>query len=103
MADTPLSAGADAPKTSGDDISGLIDTRCTGSLAALQGTYNSIDLNRILAVDPGSMTGLSNRKRKRPFVKLIMDAREHLGYRPAFVRRLSVACWELNFGTVLAT
>jgi len=99
MADTPLARALMRQKLSGDEYSGLKQYALHWFAGGLQGHLNSIDLNRILAFDPGSMTGLAKSEAQADHRQAYYDAREHLGYRPAFVADC-VACWELNLERV---
>ena len=51
----------------------------------LQGHLGSVDLNRILAFDPGSMTGLSKTEAQADHKKLYYAAKAEIGFRPSFV------------------
>ena len=65
----------------------------------LQGHLNSIDLNRILAFDPGSMSGLAKTERQADHRRLYHSARECIGTRPAFVADC-IACFDFSLADV---
>jgi hypothetical protein len=59
----------------------------------LQGQLGSVDLNRILAFDPGSMTGLAKTEAQANHRQLYWSARGAIGTRPAIVAD-HVACYD---------
>ena len=61
----------------------------------LQGHLGSVDLNRILAFDPGSMTGLCKTEAQADHRALYWMANLHLGTRPAFVAD-HIACFDTS-------
>ena len=65
----------------------------------LQGHMGSVDLNRILAFDPGSMTGLCKTEAQADHRALYWMANLQLGTRPAFVAD-HVACFDTSVSTV---
>lgn len=65
----------------------------------LQGHLGSVDLNRILAFDPGSMTGLCKTERQADHRSLYWTANQHIGTRPAFVAD-HVACFDTSVPAV---
>jgi hypothetical protein len=65
----------------------------------LQGHLGSVDLNRVLAFDPGSMSGLAKTEAQADHRRLYHLARESLGRRPAIVAD-AVACFDLPLRTV---
>jgi hypothetical protein len=65
----------------------------------LQGHLGSVDLNRILAFDPGSMSGLAKTERQADHRRLYHAARDHLGTRPAMVAD-HIACFDTPLSTV---
>jgi hypothetical protein len=65
----------------------------------LQGHLGSIDLNRVLAFDPGSMTGLAKTEAQADHRFLYHAARDQLGTRPAMVAD-HVACFDMPLVTV---
>ena len=67
----------------------------------LQGHLGSVDLNRILAFDPGSMTGLCKTEAQADHRARYWSAHEHLGTRPAFVAD-HIACYDSPVSTVAA-
>jgi hypothetical protein len=67
----------------------------------LQGQLGSVDLNRILAFDPGSMTGLCKTEAQADHRALYYSARVELGRRPAWVAD-QVACFDTPMARVAA-
>ena len=65
----------------------------------LQGHLNSIDLNRVLAFDPGAMTGLAKTERQADHRRLYHLARACIGHRPAFVAD-HIACFDFTLAAV---
>jgi hypothetical protein len=65
----------------------------------LQGHLGSVDLNRVLAFDPGSMTGLCKTERQAEHRALYYAARADVGTRPAFVAD-HIACFDTAIGRV---
>lgn len=65
----------------------------------LQGHMGSVDLNRILAFDPGSMTGLCKTEAQADHRALYWMAHLQLGTRPAFVAD-HIACFDSPIATV---
>jgi hypothetical protein len=59
----------------------------------LQGHLGSVDLNRVLAFDPGSMSGLAKSEAQADHRRLYHAARDRIGTRPAFVAD-QVACFD---------
>ena len=59
----------------------------------LSGHLGSVDLNRILAFDPGSMTGLAKTEKQAEHRALFWRAHESIGVRPAFVST-HIACYD---------
>ncbi|MEH2525833.1 MULTISPECIES: hypothetical protein [unclassified Bradyrhizobium] len=67
----------------------------------LQGHLGSVDLNRILAFDPGSMSGLAKTERQADHRRLYWAAHDQLGARPAFVAD-HIACMDSSVPQVAA-
>lgn len=65
----------------------------------LQGHVGSVDLNRVLAFDPGSMSGLAKTEAQADHRRLYHRAREQLGMRPALVAD-HVACFDTPLASV---
>jgi hypothetical protein len=65
----------------------------------LQGHMGSVDLNRILAFDPGSMTGLAKTERQADHRNLYWRANAEIGTRPAFVAD-HIACFDTSISDV---
>lgn len=57
----------------------------------LQGPLGSVDLNRIYAFDPSSMSGLARTEAQLNHKQLYYAAKQELGFRPAFVAD-QIAC-----------
>lgn len=68
----------------------------------LQGHLGSVDLNRILAFDPGAMTGLAKTERQADHRALYWRAHEMLGLRPAYVAD-HIACFDTPAAQVAAS
>lgn len=65
----------------------------------LQGHLGSVDLNRILAFDPGAMTGLAKTEAQVDHRHLYYAARVELGRRPAWVAD-QIACFDNSISRV---
>jgi hypothetical protein len=78
---------------SGEEYSALRKYALHWLAGGLQGHLGSVDLNRILAFDPGSMTGLAKTEAQLHHRRAYWSAREQLGLRPAFVVD-QVACYD---------
>jgi hypothetical protein len=65
----------------------------------LQGHLGSVDLNRILAFDPGSMNGLAKTEAQADHRRTYWRAHKELGIRPAFVAD-HVACYDSSVASV---
>jgi hypothetical protein len=65
----------------------------------LQGHLNTVDLNRVLAFDPGAMTGLARTERQAEHRRIYQAARACIGHRPAFVAD-HVACYDSSLADV---
>jgi hypothetical protein len=65
----------------------------------LQGHLGSVDLNRVLTFDPGSMTGLCKTEAQANHRQLYWSARCQLGTRPAMVAD-HVACFDTSIADV---
>jgi hypothetical protein len=78
---------------SGEEYSALKKYALHWLAGGLQGHLGSVDLNRILAFDPGSMTGLSKTEAQADHRAAYWSAREQIGERPAFVAD-HVACYD---------
>jgi hypothetical protein len=69
----------------------------------LMGQLGSVDLNRIMVFDPGSMSGLAKSEAQSDHRRLYHAARERIGTRPALVAD-HVACFDTplsDVGTIL--
>lgn len=65
----------------------------------LQSHLGSVDLNRILAFDPGTMNGLCKTEAQADHRRAYWSAREQLGTRPAWVAD-QVACYDSSLASV---
>lgn len=65
----------------------------------LQGHLGSVDLNRILAFDPGSMSGLCKSEKQLAHRRMYYAAAEEIGARPAQVAD-AVACHDRSITDV---
>lgn len=84
---------------SGEEYSALKKYALHWLAGGLQGHLGSVDLNRILAFDPGSMTGLCKTEAQAEHRARYWSAHEHLGTRPAFVAD-HIACFDSPVSTV---
>ncbi|MCW2218789.1 hypothetical protein M2232_002321 [Bradyrhizobium japonicum] len=58
----------------------------------LQGSLGSVDLNRIYAFDPSSMTGLARSEAQLDHKRTYYAAKQAIGFRPSFVAD-QIACF----------
>jgi hypothetical protein len=65
----------------------------------LQGHLGSVDLNRVLAFDPGAMSGLAKTEAQADHRRLYHAARDEIGTRPAMVAD-HVACFDTPLAMV---
>jgi hypothetical protein len=65
----------------------------------LQGPMQSVDLNRIFAFDPASMSGLAKTERQQDHRDAYRAAKTEIGRRPAFVAD-QVACYDSSLVSV---
>lgn len=65
----------------------------------LQGHLGSVDLNRVLAFDPGSMTGLAKTEAQIDHRALYWMAHQEIGERPAYVAD-QIACFDTSLPDV---
>lgn len=80
---------------SGEEYSALKKYALHWLAGGLQGHLGSVDLNRILAFDPGSMTGLCKTEAQADHRALYWTAHQQLGTRPAFVAD-HIACFDTS-------
>jgi hypothetical protein len=80
-------------KLKGEEYSALRRYALHWLAGGLQGHLGSVDLNRIFAFDPGSMTGLAKSEAQADHRRLYHRAREAIGIRPAFVAD-QIACYD---------
>lgn len=99
MQDDALGRALMRRKISGEEFSGLKKYALHWLAGGLQGHLGSVDLNRILAFDPGSMTGLCKTEAQAEHRARYWSAHEHLGTRPAFVAD-HIACFDSPVSTV---
>ena len=95
MTDNPLGRALVRQIISGEEYTGLKVYALHWFAAGLAGHLNSIDLNRVLAFDPGNMTGLARTEAQADHRRCYYLAREQIGRRPAFVAD-SVACHDIG-------
>ena len=86
---------------SGQEYSALKKYALHWLAGGLQGHLGSVDLNRILAFDPGAMTGLAKTEKQVDHRRLYWAAHDLLGTRPAMVAD-HVACFDVPL-TVVGT
>ena len=99
MRDMPLGRLVVRQKISVEEFHGLKQYANHWASGGLQGHLGSVDLNRIYAFDPGSMTGLAHSEAQADHRIAYYRACEHIGRRPAFVADC-VACLELSLEIV---
>jgi hypothetical protein len=80
-------------KISGEEYSALKRFALHWLAGGLQGPMQSVDLNRIFAFDPGSMSGLAKTERQADHRDAWHTARLAIGFRPSFVAT-QVACYD---------
>lgn len=85
-----------------EEYSGLRKYALHWLAGGLQGHLASIDLNRILAFDPGAMSGLAKTERQAEHRRLYWAARYYIGARPAFVAD-HIACFDTKISVVAAS
>jgi hypothetical protein len=103
MRDTPLARLFMRKKISGEEYSGLRRYALHWLAGGYGGHLSSVDLNRILAFDPGSMTGLAKSEAQANHRQEYRHSRSYIGTRPAMVADC-VACFDMaldNVGTML--
>jgi hypothetical protein len=84
---------------SGEEYSALKKYALHWLAGGLQGHLGSVDLNRILAFDPGSMSGLAKTEAQADHRAAYWSAHDMLGHRPAFVAD-QVACYDSSIASV---
>jgi hypothetical protein len=94
MRDDALGQALMRQNISGEEYSGLKKYALHWLAGGLQGHLGSVDLNRILAFDPGAMSGLAKTERQAEHKRLYWLAREHIGKRPGDVADL-IACYDV--------
>ncbi|MBO0715932.1 MAG: hypothetical protein J2P55_01170 [Rhizobiales bacterium] len=88
---------------SGEEYAALRKYALHWLAGGLIGHLGSVDLNRVLAFDPGAMSGLAKTEKQADHRHLYHSARESIGRRPAFVAD-QVACYDstlTHVGTLL--
>ncbi len=95
MLDNPLGRAWVRQKISGEEFTGLKKYALHWFAGGLEGHLGSVDLNRILAFDPASMTGLAKTEAQADHRQEYYQARAMIGRRPAFVAD-AVACFEFE-------
>jgi hypothetical protein len=99
MTDNPLGRALARQIISGEEYTGLKVYALHWFASGFQGHLGSVDLNRILAFDPGSMSGLARNEAQADHRQLYYLAKQHIGRRPAFVAD-SVACHDMELTQV---
>jgi hypothetical protein len=84
---------------SAEEYSALSKYRLHWLAGGLQGHLGSVDLNRVLAFDPGSMSGLAKSEAQADHRRLYHAARDRIGRRPALVAD-HVACFDTPLAVV---
>jgi hypothetical protein len=95
MHDNPLGRALMRQKISGEEYTGLKKYALHWFAGGLQGNLNSVDLNRILAFDPASMTGLAKTEAQADHRQEYHQARLFIGRRPALIAD-AIACFEFD-------
>src|SRR5258707_9243206 len=80
-------------KISGENYSALRRYALHWLAGGLQGPIQSVDLNRIFAFDPASMSGLAKTEAQAGHRMAYHDAKASIGTRPGFVAD-HVACFD---------
>lgn len=99
MRDNPLGRALVRRKISGEEFHGLKKYAAHWLAGGLQGQLGSVDLNRIYAFDPSSMSGLAKTEAQTNHRQEYFLAHQFLGRRPAYVADC-VACLELSLEIV---
>jgi hypothetical protein len=86
-------------KISGEEYAALKRYALHWLAGGLQGPMQSVDLNRIFAFDPASMSGLAKTERQQDHRDAYRAARAEIGTRPAFVAD-HVACYDTSMQQV---
>lgn len=94
MRDTPLARLLVRQKISNEEYSGLRRYALHWLSAGYGGQISSIDLDRVLAFDPGAMTGLAKSEAQANHRQEYRNSRAHIGTNPAMVAD-SVACFDM--------
>jgi hypothetical protein len=101
MLDDALGRSLVRLKISGAEYSALRKYALHWLAGGLQGPLGSVDLNRIFAFDPGSMTGLAKTEKQFDHRQLYHAAREAIGTRPAWIAD-QIACFDCQIPMVAA-
>ena len=99
MLDDTLGRALMRKKISAEEYAALRRYALHWLAGGLQGHLGSVDLGRILAFDPASMSGLAKTERQAEHRRLYHAARERIGTRPAFVSD-HVACFDTPLSVV---
>lgn len=99
MLDDALGRAWMRQKISGEEYSALKRYALHWLAGGLQGPMQSVDLNRIFAFDPSSMSGLAKTERQADHRDAYRAARCDIGRRPAFVAD-HVACYDSSMRDV---
>jgi hypothetical protein len=95
MLDDALGRAWMRQKISGEEYAALKRYALHWLAGGLQGPMQSVDLNRIFAFDPASMSGLAKTERQQDHRDAYHAARAEIGTRPAFVAD-QVACYDTS-------
>lgn len=92
MLDDPLGRAWKRQKISAEEYWALKRYAHHWTSGGLQGAIQSLDLDRIFAFDPSSMSGLAKTERQQDHRDAYRAARCAIGFRPAFVAD-QIACY----------
>jgi hypothetical protein len=95
MYDDALGRAWMASKISGPEYAALGRYAYHWASGGLQGALQTLDLDRIFAFNPATMSGLAKSERQADHRAAYHAAREAIGIRPAFVAD-SVACFDIR-------
>jgi hypothetical protein len=78
----------------GEEYSALLRYAYHWAAGGLQGALQSVNLDRVFALDPTAMSGLAKSERQLDHREAYYAARTEIGTRPAFVAD-NVACFDV--------
>jgi hypothetical protein len=84
---------------SGEEYAALRKYSLHWLAGGLMGHLGSVDLNRVLAFDPGAMSGLAKTEKQADHRHLYHSARDNIGTRPALVAD-HIACFDSTLSHV---